>query len=296
MGRGLLRLFVGIIVLGFWVVYVGRSWKDLAAYRWQPSYEFLAAALILYMLAWVGLGLGWQQTLLAVGGTLSPLIGLRIWVLSTFMRYAPGNVWHILGRVYLAGLAGESRVSVLASSALEQVLTVLSALVVFLVSLPFWPNGGGAFLPLLGLLPVGIGALHPALWNRVVPSILGKLGYPFSVQAPRYTVLLRLGLLYTVYHIVAGLGLVMILASLEPEARRLLGFIIGAQAIAWAAGYLSLLTPGGLGVREGALTLLLAPLLGTPIAAVGSILARLLATLAEALVAGAFGLRRPRLR
>ena len=51
--------------------------------------------------------------------------------------------------------------------------------------------------------------------------------------------------------------------------------------MAWAIGFLVFLTPGGLGVREGALALLLAPFLPSPLPAVVALLARLWWTVAE---------------
>ena len=49
----------------------------------------------------------------------------------------------------------------------------------------------------------------------------------------------------------------------------------------WVVGLLAFLTPGGLGVREGALALLLSPFLPVPLPTVVALLARVWWTVAE---------------
>jgi glycosyltransferase 2 family protein len=71
-----------------------------------------------------------------------------------------------------------------------------------------------------------------------------------------------------------------------------------AYAAAYAAGFLSLLTPAGLGVREGVLVVALAPVLPAGPALVVALLSRLWMMLAELAGAGVAQLaaRRTRVR
>ena len=68
---------------------------------------------------------------------------------------------------------------------------------------------------------------------------------------------------------------------------RLAPDLVAAYAIAYTIGFVSLLTPSGIGVREGALYLLLAPVLGGGLATVAAIAMRVWVTLGELLAAGA---------
>ena len=58
---------------------------------------------------------------------------------------------------------------------------------------------------------------------------------------------------------------------------------VGSLAGAYFLGYAAIFAPAGVGVREGALALLLAPWMGAPAAAVLAVIARLWMTLAELL-------------
>ena len=61
-------------------------------------------------------------------------------------------------------------------------------------------------------------------------------------------------------------------------------FSSGAYIAAYNLGYISLITPGGLGVREGVMTALLAPFLGKPAAASVALIHRVLITIAESMM------------
>lgn len=58
-----------------------------------------------------------------------------------------------------------------------------------------------------------------------------------------------------------GAAHVAVFAALAPVSATESAFIVGAVALAWVGGYLAFLLPVGLGVRDGMLLVLLAPLL-----------------------------------
>jgi uncharacterized membrane protein YbhN (UPF0104 family) len=87
-----------------------------------------------------------------------------------------------------------------------------------------------------------------------------------------------------------GMSFALLTFALEDysagEMLRLLPHLIAAYAIAYTIGLVSLITPSGLGVREGAFYLLLAPLLGGPAITVSALAMRVWTTLGELAAAG----------
>jgi hypothetical protein len=63
-----------------------------------------------------------------------------------------------------------------------------------------------------------------------------------------------------------------------------LPFVTGVVALAWVGGYLTVIMPAGLGVRDGLLALLLAPLLGSGPVLLFVASARVLALVLELLI------------
>jgi len=290
--RRLVQWVVIALVVGFWAWFVARNGAALAAYPWQvdPAALLLAAgASALYFL---GLALGWTLLLRRMGEPMPWVQGARIWFSSTFMRYVPGNVWHVVGRVVLGGAADASKTRVLVSATVEQVLTVLAAVIVFAFSLPFWPGTvnqpEAAALPtgtwwlLLALVPLGLVVLHPAVLGRMLNLALRLVRRPPLDLGLRYLDILLLLAWYTATTVFSGLSLCLVVAGLTPLPWAHWPLVAGVAAGAWAIGYLSFLTPTGLGVREGVMVALLALIVPLPVATVASLLARLVSSLGEA--------------
>lgn len=117
-----------------------------------------------------------------------------------------------------------------------------------------------------------------------------RLNRPELAWKYTYGELLILLLAYVGATLFSGLALFTVLWGLTPISLTHVPLVIGAAALAWAVGYLSFLTPSGLGVREALLVALLAQLYPLPVAIVSSLLFRLVATLGEVLaVALAWG-------
>src|SRR5438552_12913484 len=80
----------------------------------------------------------------AVRARLVSLLGLRtclrIYLSSEFVRYIPGNVWHVLTRIVWVGKYGVSRPVAFASMTIELITKLAAGALVFGISLLFWGN------------------------------------------------------------------------------------------------------------------------------------------------------------
>jgi uncharacterized membrane protein YbhN (UPF0104 family) len=250
------------------------QWATIAAADWrlEPLRFSLASAVLVASFALVA-GL-WGYALADTTGVPARR-GARIWFLANLARYVPGNVWSVLGAVELARREGAQRRAAATVVAVTQVLSVALAV---LIGLPViaaeQARLGRPVLVGLAVLAVLGGALLAA---RRPLLALARRRYPDLrprdlVPSPRLAVVLVLG--YALYWVVAGLAFGVFAASVYRPAGGHLPLLVAAYAAAYAAGFLSLLTPGGLGVREGVLVLLMAAVMPAGIAAVVAVLAR----------------------
>ena len=91
---------------------------------------------------------------------------------------------------------------------------------------------------------------------------------------------------------VAFTALTLSLHTFDPaHFRQVASLLLVAYPIAYAIGYVSFLTPGGLAVREGALVLLLLPVLGS-VVTVAALAMRLWQVVLELLVVAIVMIRR----
>jgi uncharacterized membrane protein YbhN (UPF0104 family) len=286
-----------------WALLLRRQFAAIAAYPWQISPAAFALSVWCAALYFGGLALCWALLLRQMAGRATvTTAGARVWLASMLTRYVPGNVWHILSRAAMAGKLAVTPALVVASATIEQALTLLGALALLALTLPLWyvagadvgdsPAGAGW---LWLALPLGLASLHPALLGRALRAAAQTLRRPELAWNYRYRDVLVLLLAYVAAMLCQGFALVALVAGMVPLAGTQVPLLVGASALAWALGFLSFLTPSGLGVREGALALLLAQIYPTPVAIVASLAFRLACTAGELLavaVGWASGARR----
>ena len=83
-----------------------------------------------------------------------------------------------------------------------------------------------------------------------------------------------------------GLAFFLFVRSLAPVGWTNVGVLTACYAFAWIVGFLSFLTPGGLGVREGLLSLLLSIYMSVSQATLVALLCRVWILSAELILAG----------
>ncbi len=275
-------LVVGLI-LYFWGAYLYRNWSSLAGYQWEVDYPLIFLGYLFSSLAALVLGLIWQRLIARMGWRLGLGLALRIWFSSMFTRYAPGKVWHVVGRVYLSRQEGVSGTDAFLSMALEQALAFLATIIVFLFSLIFWVEGRSVAesWPLILLIPLLLALVHPRVFAPLLNFGLRLLRRSEVELTLRYGELIVFLIYYLASPILNGLALYFVLRSLYPLAVERLPMVVGAASLAWLVGYLSFLVPAGLGVREGVLVVLLSSCAPLPVATVASLLSRILVTFGE---------------
>lgn len=124
------------------------------------------------------------------------------------------------------------------------------------------------------------------------PARAGTGGGP-SVAPPGMRVILGLALGYAVYWVLTGLAFAALVRAMFPLPASDVPLAIAGYSASYAVGFLSLLTPGGLGVREGVLVLALAPVMPAGPALVVALVSRLWMMLFELLGAvAAYALER----
>ena len=272
-------LQTGIFVLA--VVFLGAlvatQWQQLQAYPWQIEIGWLLLALALLWLTWLLELNQWRFILGRLGGSLRFGEAARIWFLSNIIRYIPGNVWQFLGMAEMCSRLGIARTATFTSIALHQAISTLAGLL--LAAVYFALAGQGAWFdrlrPALWLAPLGLIFLHPRVLETALNWALTRLKRPPLRITLTVVDLARLLLTYGLVWLGFGLGFSALARGLAPVASAQVPWLIAGYAAAYVIGYLSLLTPSGLGVREGVLVLLLQGLFSAPLPAIIAIVARL---------------------
>ena len=284
------RILTGLFILAavtFAVLVVHRQWGQLSglrggegpAFRLVPGWLALALALATVNLGWMGAV--WVHLYRSVGGELSYRRGIAVWITTNMGRYIPGKVWQLSGLALHLRRTGGSGALALSASLVYQVVILLTGAVVAasilggrLASLsvgnPLLWVGGLAALALL---------LHPAFLRRatrVAARLTREEAEDAGTGVPGGRDLAVAGAALLVSWGIYGLGFWCLTRGLWSRSPVSPASATGTFAAAYVVGYAVLLAPGGLVVREGAMTALLAALspLGTGAAAATAVAAR----------------------
>lgn len=293
-GKRALQIGLPIIILALFVYQVKKNWADLTVYTFQLNPGLLGLAFLGFMLQELSYGLIWRSVLTRLDAHLGLRTCLRIYLASEFVRYIPGNVWHVLTRILWVGKYGVSRPVAFASMAIELITKLAAGVLVFSVSLLFWQDIGkvgsllhGSLFDILGIVSIIILfiGLHPRILNGVLNWLLHRMKREPIKLTLRYSDILFITLAWCASWMVAGTAFYILLLALWPAAPIVAWPIcIGIYAIAWDIGFVSFITPSGLGIREAAIVALFALALPLPtgLATIMALLSRLVSTLAEA--------------
>ena len=274
------------VVTGFFVATLAARWNDVISLKWRLEPWLFAAATVVLALSYGLVAWLWGFALRRAAG-IRLVAGARIWFLSNLARYVPGNVWSYVGAVELARREGVARRTTLAVMALTQVLSVGVALAVGLPVLLAERARLGRPALLGAVVVVAVAALAVLFRRRLLGLARRRLpGFDPAELAPSAGTVAWLVAGYAAYWVVTGLAFAALVASLYPLAAGDVPLVVAAYAAAYAAGFLALLTPAGLGVREGVLVVALAPVLPAGPALVVALVSRVWMMLVELAGAG----------
>jgi uncharacterized membrane protein YbhN (UPF0104 family) len=270
-----LGYLVTLAMLGLmvWVVLSDYQMVKEALSRVRPGWVMIAIGL--NFLGHGLLALNWHQMLKRCGYSLPVYRLFRIYFLSGVTRYLPGGFWHFGGRiVWLNHLSVPLKASTQTVVA-EQVSVLWVALVssmffVFVQSLQ-----GLLRQTLLGLMCFLLLIAASVILTWTLKAADHEV-HNYKVQSFKQIAL------YFVFWLCYGISIYILIVALQYPIQQIEPFkVIGYASLSWAVGYLVIFVPGGVGVREGILTVLLSALLPFPIAGTIALLARMVSTIPE---------------
>lgn len=196
----------------------------------------------------------WRVLLSAWGDRLPFGVAVCIWSVSNLGRYVPGKLWSIGAMGVLAQRAGVSPVAATGSAVIGTLVNLAASLIVVCVA------GQGvveALFPHLagwsGALPVA-GVLGAILVPLVVPLATGLFARLTGRSAPTRRLPFRTLGVVVVANVASWLGYGLafrwLCEALTPSAGGDPLAYVAVFAGSYLAGYLALVVPGGLGVRE----------------------------------------------
>jgi hypothetical protein len=296
-GRAKYALGLAVIVLTFY--FLGRNlaanWSELRSdeLNIQPALLvlsgcFLAGDILMRSIIW------WDLTGYFARDARPPYSRLtKVFMFSWLGRYVPGKVAYLVGRFYLGRATGVPARALVGGMAYENVLILIMAMVVSaLLLVPSLAVESESFWPYLALPVAAIGGvvlLHPAVLSRVLRLAMRLAGRELpddSVWILPARRMARTLALSAIAFSLSGLGFYLMVASLTDYPVRYLPLAAGTMTLGAVVGTVSIITPAGLGVREGVLVGILQFTMPRELAVLIAVVARVWATVVDLALVG----------
>lgn len=291
-----LGLAAVLIVTALFVWYAVRALRghDLSVYATPRAALGIALAALAWTCGAPLLALAWRGLLQGLGIRRSLRELFAIVGITQFAKYVPGNVAQYIGRVGMS-LARGIPARPLAVTIVLETLLVIAAAVVMGVGTGAMSDIGllavrhhGSQLALVALL-VMLAIIGLFVFHRFAPFVLRRFAPRYApaldgTLLPPRAVFARAFVIYCGLYIAMGIGLILLARCLLPGASHDYWLLTAALALSWVVGFVTPGAPGGLGVREGLLLLMLAPVYTAASASVLVIALRIATTLGDVLI------------
>lgn len=272
-----------VLALAAAVWAIAGRWDEVRhAWSAVPPLTVLAAfaAALAYVIATMA---SWRAVLTDLGSAVPLGPAARMFLLSQLGKYLPGGVWNLVAAAEIGAdlrIPRRRSVTVMAVALLVSIVTGLLVAVIAVLTGPADVRSRyGAALLALPLLAV---LLLPPVLNRLLGILLRRLRRPPIEHPLSAAGVARAAAWALLAWLLAGLHLFLLATALGAEATLATAALTtGAYALAWTVGFLVVVVPAGVGVREAVLALVLADELSGGAAVVAVLASRVLMTVAD---------------
>lgn len=263
--RWLLRA-AKLLVLGVVVWYVHAalrgSWTEFraAATTLRPDWALVSAAVGVVLATYALLVDVWRRLATAGAGPIPFWAAARVWSIASLGKYVPGKLWQVAALGAMAQRYGVSPVVAAAAALLSTAINMAAAGAVVALAGPrvvrhFLPASAPAWVPLLTVV-AATGAVVtllalPWLLPRGLAVIGRRMGRP-AVVVPRGVLWYAVGGNLASW-VLYGLAFWIFARALDAGSAGDWPSAVAVFTGSYLAGYLALVVPGGIGVREVAM-------------------------------------------
>jgi len=235
---------------------------DILSINWL----LIFLAVILQSFAFCFYGFLWYNLMSLFKMKLNLNESVYIWTKSQFAKYIPGMIWIAVGRVAMVNKYNFNKKMVSLTILLELILIGASMLVLGSLIWLFYSN-------LLYFILAFVFVLSMIILTVVFIPKLVKFIKPSDI--------LKILILYFLNALIVGISFLMVFLAVNKLNLSSYFYVLSAFLISWVVGFVFIIAPNGIGIREASLVYLLKDTLAIPILIIIVFYSRLVWTLSE---------------
>jgi len=276
---------VGIVFAGgaFLTRALLQSREELVQLSLRLSPAKLALSLAFLMLCFACQPLMWQRILRDFRHRLTYRAAFAVYYVTALAKYVPGSVWAYVGMAHYGRRANLSAGTTVFSTLLQQAVICGGSVLFFAATLLLWPQGKWTRWVAGSIWALGTAALLSTIPKRLLGvAAVRLLGKKAEVQFTRTAIIVALTYFMASW-VFFVIGYYWLLDGIYPSSWRAVAIYSGVYAISWLAGFLAVVSPSGLGIREGVQAYLLSIFVPPSVAVTIALLQRVWLTVGDLL-------------
>lgn len=294
-GRWLRLVFAGAVLV-FGGLFVGRRWHEVQAALGRLSALPVLASFLLAVLGSAASMLSWRRLLTDYGCPLRSRVVSRVFFVGQLGKYIPGSVWSVVAQAELGHDYRVPRPVSVTVSIVSVAQSVFAGVLFGVLLVPLGlPGLVGDYWWVALVIPVYLFVLAPPVVAEVTRRVFHLTHLDPPQREPSYRGVTEALGWTMVSWLLFGLHAWLLTVGLGGPALRLLPVCVGAFALAFSVGLVSLPVPAGAGVREAVFTVLVGSLVGVGEAIAVALLSRVMLALVDFGLAGGQALWNSRL-
>jgi uncharacterized membrane protein YbhN (UPF0104 family) len=255
----LARILITLAVVAGVAYALVSQWSKVQQHQLEahPHWGFVALSGVVFLATYALLIATWRAMLAAWDQHLRFWDATRIWCISNLGRYVPGKVWQILAMGKMAADRNVSPVAAAGSAILSTVVNIACGMAVAMLT--GWralqvATEGRAVLGALIIAVVVAGLVALPLVMPWLLRIYSRVtGSELTIEPPPTRVVLIAIAGNSASWILYGLAFRLLVVGVVGNASGTFASYVAVYSSTYVLGYLALVLPGGLGVRDGAM-------------------------------------------
>ncbi len=258
-----IKVILAVIIIGtvayFFTTEFKKNWQDILAMNLRLNLPLLVGSVFFMILAYLGNTATWRYLINSFHPELPPIsIKESIAIVNTtqLAKYIPGKVWSYAVQIYWLSKRGYSKSNVFFINLVATLSTLLAAsavgIIMLSITLDKVSKQGAMFI--IGIVIVAYTVF--ILFHTPILSILIKLAArlvkkEISSVKISYKKILLTQIFYVVSNLLFCIGGFMLCTAIGiTDDYQLIMCVVGSLLVGDVVGFVVLVTPGGLGVRE----------------------------------------------
>ncbi|MDR3580398.1 MAG: hypothetical protein P4L44_10585 [Oryzomonas sp.] len=264
-----IKTFISIIIIlsvsVFFYKTFQRNWSSIQLHRFEINYVFLSSSFITILSTYLISTYGWYITINSISNRndLSFSQSIAIVNASNLTKYIPGKIWSFSLQMYWLANIGYSKALILYVNIINIIISIITTIIVGLAYLLYSPNrfpfaATLALLLIFILIDICFIEFNSVIFNRII-MLLNKI---LKCNIKHFDVTKKLLLHLHVIHIgaafILGVGAYLLCLGIgfHIEPGKIL-LVMSSLLLSDVIGFLAVIVPGGLGVREGFMYMML---------------------------------------